>query len=474
MAYMESIDFCYDGKYSSDFGIFNVSMDNGLFSEQFIAPRNIIETKVRGNPKPYFHGVEYEPLSLSLSFAFERKWDDKLIRDVAKWLGQEQYKPLWFAENPDRIYYAMVAEDSQIIHNGVKEGYLTITMRCDSPYTYSPVVLTTEYDFSTNDVNGRSITFTNNGDVICSPEIWITKVGNGGDVSIVNTTNGNREFKFTSPKSSSDLSFSGDVKDTERVTIGANVFEFDDNGSVTAGRTAVYLGVKNPTSAPTISVVADSGSTLPAGSYYVRYTWSNEYGETLPSPNILATVAANQKIVVTLPTKPIEATYGSIYIGATNAEKFQGTYFPTSFTIMTPLLIGTNAYPSVNTTINYSYNNAIKLLTYAVNTVSTVVRATQNGSTMSIVANDSNPITISESCLNASFGAATTLSAGLQNGEVIYVNNEIESIESSLVNTYRYDLFNNKYLQMRVGVNQLKVYGNVKIVLRYQCKTTQG
>lgn len=39
------------------------------------------------------------------------------------------------------------------------------------------------------------IEFVNNGDVKIRPEIWITKVGNG-DFSIINTSNGNYEFKF--------------------------------------------------------------------------------------------------------------------------------------------------------------------------------------------------------------------------------------------------------------------------------------
>ncbi|ALS22319.1 phage tail domain-containing protein [Paenibacillus naphthalenovorans] len=39
------------------------------------------------------------------------------------------------------------------------------------------------------------IYFSNDGDVKIRPEIWITKIGNG-DFSIINTSNGNEEFKF--------------------------------------------------------------------------------------------------------------------------------------------------------------------------------------------------------------------------------------------------------------------------------------
>jgi len=40
------------------------------------------------------------------------------------------------------------------------------------------------------------IYFENKGDRKIYPEIWITKTGNG-DISIINTSNGNQEFKFT-------------------------------------------------------------------------------------------------------------------------------------------------------------------------------------------------------------------------------------------------------------------------------------
>lgn len=195
---MESIDFSYAGQYSSDFGIYNVSLDSGMFEDQFSAPRTIIETKIRGNPKPYVHGVEYEPITLKLSFAFADTWDEAKIREVARWLcGQEYYKPLWFAENPTRLFYCMCVDESILVHNGLKQGYITLTMRCDSPYTYTPFFTKGELDFSTITAP-TTFEFANSGDVVCKPEVWITKIGDGGSVSLVNLSNGSREFKFSS------------------------------------------------------------------------------------------------------------------------------------------------------------------------------------------------------------------------------------------------------------------------------------
>jgi phage-related protein len=198
MAIMESIRFNYSDIYSSEFGILNVTLSSGMYQETFASSRSIKETKVRGNDKPYFQGIEYEPLTLKLSFAFQDTWDEDKIRSVARWLcGQQYYKPLFFEEHPERIFYCMAVDESQLVHNGLKQGYVELTMRCDSPYTYSPVYSPVATNLSSNVVGGTLVKFTNNGDVICKPEIFINKIG-AGDFRIVNTTNMNSEFKFTS------------------------------------------------------------------------------------------------------------------------------------------------------------------------------------------------------------------------------------------------------------------------------------
>ncbi|MGM1044899.1 MAG: hypothetical protein ACQEXX_01995 [Bacillota bacterium] len=57
--------------------------------------------------------------------------------------------------------------------------------------------------------------------------------------------------------------------------------------------------------------------------------------------------------------------------------------------------------------------------------------------------------------------------------ETIYVNNEQEDIETSLVVTYRYKDFNDNYLDFPMGKNILRVNGKADIKFRYQFKTLQ-
>lgn len=159
----EGLEFYYDGIKSTDMGLINVQIGSGLFEEPFVAEKTIREIKVRGNDKPYFQGVERSPLIFSLTFAFEDYYDHEKIRKVARWLDQDYYKPFYTTDNPNRIFYCMLHSSSSLLHNGLKQGYVEIEMRCDSPYSYSlqqmsewyeirntPLVITetTQEDFS--------------------------------------------------------------------------------------------------------------------------------------------------------------------------------------------------------------------------------------------------------------------------------------------------------------------------------------
>jgi predicted phage tail component-like protein len=131
----ESLYFTFAGRKSSDYGIMNVSIAAGLYEESFMANRTIKEIYIRGKDNPYHQEVAREPKSFQVTFAFEDTWDDDLINEVARWLDVEYYQPLIFSEEQEKVYYVMPVNDSTITHNGLKQGYLTLTFRCESPYS---------------------------------------------------------------------------------------------------------------------------------------------------------------------------------------------------------------------------------------------------------------------------------------------------------------------------------------------------
>ena len=192
---LENLDFYYNDISSQSMGLVNVRIEAGLFEESFLPSRNIEEVSIRGNDKPYFQSVKLSPLEFDLTFAFVDDYTDDKLREVARWLNQGYYKPFYFAERPDRIFYCMPNGDSKISHNGNGQGYITLKMKCDSPFGYTPQFTTATYT-STSTTNWTTFTFNNIGDVECYPEIYITKKGTG-DVEVLNETT-NTDFLLTS------------------------------------------------------------------------------------------------------------------------------------------------------------------------------------------------------------------------------------------------------------------------------------
>jgi len=185
--------FTFNNRRSDEFPIYNVNLQSNLQAEPFAAGRSIKERKIRGNDRPYFMGVELEPLEFTVSFGFLEPWNEQTIRETARWLlSPPYYAPLAFAEDLDRIYYCLCVDVPELVHNGLSQGYINLKFRCADAYTYSRVYEDI-HDLTDNPAEGTAISFHNLGDAPCKPLISILKKGSG-DVSIFNRSNGNAEF----------------------------------------------------------------------------------------------------------------------------------------------------------------------------------------------------------------------------------------------------------------------------------------
>jgi predicted phage tail component-like protein len=230
----ESLFFTFAGRKSSDFGILNVAVSAGLYEEPFMASRSIKEYTIRGQEKPYFQEITRESKSLQVSFYFENGWDDDSIREVARWLDVEFYQPMTFSEDEEKVYYVIPTDSSSIIHNGLKQGYITLTFRCDSPYSYSHDKVTPWYDLSIQDVS--TIEIRNIGDKSIIPEIYILKT-TAGDLSIRNLSNKGELSSFKSLIADEELYVNGENQIIESSLL--NTWRYDNFNDT---HLTLYLG----------------------------------------------------------------------------------------------------------------------------------------------------------------------------------------------------------------------------------------
>ncbi len=131
MTIKDNVHFVYDGQSSTDLGIINVSIEEVWVDEPFLATTEINSIKTKGKDKPYFMGVTREPLRLNLTFAFVEGWNEDLIQEVAMLFHTDYYKPLYFSDNEDRIFYCMYSGDPRILHYKLKQGYIEMELVCN-------------------------------------------------------------------------------------------------------------------------------------------------------------------------------------------------------------------------------------------------------------------------------------------------------------------------------------------------------
>lgn len=211
----ESEHFHFAGVKSTEFNIRNVTIEEGLFNEPVIAAKEIEEIQIPGRSEPYFFGVKEEPRTLQLRFFFMDGWDDRKISRVIRWLNVDTYQPLYFSADVDKVFYVIPVDGVDKLHNGLKEGYLDLNMRCNSSKTYSHEIMTPTYNMEDmayeQDNDMPFLHIGNKGHFSIYPQIWIEKINDyHDDIIIYNRTNRNEEFRFKNIDEGEKLFIHGD------------------------------------------------------------------------------------------------------------------------------------------------------------------------------------------------------------------------------------------------------------------------
>ncbi len=122
--------------------------------------------------------------------------------------------------------------------------------------------------------------------------------------------------------------------------------------------------VVSATTAPTLALVANTGSTLTATTYYVKYTWANDEGETTASTQATLAVTAGNNLRITVPAFPVGVKMAKVYVGtASNVNKYQGdiTTSGGNLVISTPIVTTSVAPPTVNSVPAHVWFSEIQL-----------------------------------------------------------------------------------------------------------------
>ena len=114
------------------------------------------------------------------------------IRELSKWLYQDEAKKLVLLTESDKYYYAKLSQDTDLSIEGIqRNGMVTLIFICYDPFLYGEEKIT---DFSPTSID--PVQFTNNGSASTFPNIKLTL---SSDVTNLNIISGDNALIFGQP-----------------------------------------------------------------------------------------------------------------------------------------------------------------------------------------------------------------------------------------------------------------------------------
>lgn len=189
--------FIFDGIPCEEFGLMLYDLDSHEQEDGTIGTSvNISEDRLWGNPIPIHYGTsENEALTIKLICVVPEN-NKRLTRfDIAKvagWLKTPSYRILKIVQpDMDMYFYKCIFTELVPIKIGLETIGIEATALCDGPYAY---MASGQLESTCNGTSSILIRNHSNVNRYCYPKVVLST--NGGNVSIINETDNNREMKI--------------------------------------------------------------------------------------------------------------------------------------------------------------------------------------------------------------------------------------------------------------------------------------
>jgi len=134
--------FTFNGLSSTSFtpSIINAQIENDMYEFAPLGVKSIVEEKIQGRDLPYFYDTDLDPLSFSMTIAFEDYATQSQVNEVIKWLYSPKIpKLLEFTEYGLNYFGVFVGQPNFYYvgnnHDGYKFiGYIQVEFRANAPY----------------------------------------------------------------------------------------------------------------------------------------------------------------------------------------------------------------------------------------------------------------------------------------------------------------------------------------------------
>lgn len=222
----DSYEFTFDGESSYQYGLMIYDIDGkGQSDVSFGNKASIVETRINNRIQPIYFGTNYhsKPLEFKLVFGAEQPLDRYELENIAYWLtGHDEYKWLSICQpDMEQLQYRCIVTELTPISHGWLPVAFQATIQCDCPYAYS-------YPFERRyTISGETnILFRNEGSVheYLKPDIAFTPSSGVTSLSIVNQSDGGREFKMSGIPTGASIAVSNSNGIIQELTTGHNLY----------------------------------------------------------------------------------------------------------------------------------------------------------------------------------------------------------------------------------------------------------
>lgn len=186
-----STGFSYNNVHSNSKHIYKVRTTGGLSQDTFLADKNVNTVKLRNSHKSRIQSITKEPLVIPMALYFDENLNEETARGVKRWLETDNFYPLRFDDDPNRIYYATPNGAIPLTHNAISSGYVEFDMLTNSSYAFSDKV---SIKGSSTSLSSPTIErIYNDGDINVAPEMkFVVNPTSPSIIEVINETTGDR------------------------------------------------------------------------------------------------------------------------------------------------------------------------------------------------------------------------------------------------------------------------------------------
>lgn len=223
-----SYEFTFAGQSSAMYGVMLYDFNGtGQGAVSFGNKASVVESRTTGRVRPLHFGVNYhdKPLEFKLVFGALEPIDRYQMEDIAMWLtGHQDYQWLTIDQpDLDRVTYHCLITELRPLHHGWLPVAFEANVLCDCPYAYG---FPFHYQYQASE-EGVNTVIRNDGSAreYIRPKLTYRPV-NGGSLSIVNHSDGDREFRIDDiPTGELNIVIDNENGIIQETTAGHNLYD---------------------------------------------------------------------------------------------------------------------------------------------------------------------------------------------------------------------------------------------------------